>query len=160
MAKDQWSIPVLLGSSYLNYELWSHNYEVTCIQVNPVGRWMRIRCVFAFMFLLDLWRCCKMNCYIFYHNCTMLTFFCTCNLACTKYYRIWIKVFIHFNKFTVNTEAASIACPIFSHWHSPNSETLDLKKMTHYWLASASQAYDVLHTWTASAIRFNLSELY
>lgn len=85
------------------------------------------QCFCFFKFLFNLWRCSKLNCYIFCHNCTILSNFVH---ATYKY--------IHFNKFTNNTDIAS---GMFSHWHVPNSEnqkvlSFPLVIMTLCWCSS------------------------
>lgn len=79
----------------------------------------------CFLSFYYMYRCCKCNHYIFdhnYRNCTIMSYFCTCQFAG---FIVMKKKIMNFKKFTILTYAASIVCLLIFLTDRP--ESLGLK---------------------------------
>lgn len=85
-------------------------------------------------------RCCKCNHYIFdhnYRNCTIMSYFCTCNFA--GFIVNGGKKIMNFKKFTIITDAASVVSLLIFLTDRPESlgsrkvQSFSLTNMTLWW---------------------------
>ncbi len=93
------------------------------------------------------WWCCKLNCYILYHNCTILSYFVHAMLK--KLTANWNNCnnFIHFNNMIITNAACIGKNAMVSHKHTHNSETQGSKKTNWLELAICLHFEDATIQW-------------